>query len=259
MMSIAMNYLWDKLDMKIEVRRKRSKWCGKDDRVGYQEQYVKFNLQPGEIVLDIGNGGYPFPYATVLADRFLEKSPSRHERLVTKNKPFVMMDIHDLAFRDKSFDFIYCSHVLEVVENPLRACQEIMRVGKRGYIETPTLGKDVLFAWARNLQKWHVIAIGQNLCFFEYSERQLDGIQSSVWRELIMSKWHNPLQEVFYNNQDIFNVMFTWDNQFSAFLFRLDGTIQTLNAEVEVYSGNSHAHPCNRVGSNSLMTTVATP
>lgn len=234
------------MGVRIEVRRRRPKWCGEDDRISYQEQYVKFNIQPGERVLDIGNGGYPFPDATVVADRFLEKSPFRYEQLVTGNKPFVLTDIHDLGFRDKVFDFIYCSHVLEVVENPLRACEEIMRVGKRGYIETPTLGKDALFAWARNLQKWHVVAIRKNLCFFEYSERQLDGIKSSVWRDLIASEWHNPLQEVFYNNQDIFNVMFPWENQFSAFLFRLDGAIQALNAEVEVYSGNSHSHPCNR-------------
>jgi SAM-dependent methyltransferase len=247
MMSRALKHIWDKIGVKIEVCRKRPKWRGDDDRFSYQEQYVKFNIRAGESVLDIGNGGYPFPYATVLADRFLEKSPFRHERLVTENKPFVLADIHDLAFPDKAFDFIYCSHVLEVVENPLRACKEIMRVGKRGYIETPTLGKDALFAWARNMQKWHVVSIGQNLCFFEYSERQLDGIKSSVWRDLIASEWHNPLQEIFYNNQDLFNVMFAWDNQFSVFVFRLDGSVEALNAQIQVGSGNSHPHQCGRL------------
>jgi hypothetical protein len=233
MVSRALAYIWDKIGMKIEVGRKRPKWRGEDDRLSYQEQYVKFNIQPDERVLDIGNGGYPFPSATVLADRFLEKSPFRYEQLVTGNKPFALTDIHDLAFRDKSFDFIYCSHVLEVVEDPLRACAELMRVGKRGFIETPTLGKDALFAWAKNLQKWHVVAIGRNLCFFEYSERQLDGIRSSVWRDLIRSEWHNPIQAIFYNNQDLFNVMFPWDKEFSVFVFRLDETVETLNAEVK--------------------------
>jgi len=240
-------YLFDRFGINIEIHQKRPKWAGEDDRFSYQQRYVRFKIQPGERVLDIGNGGYPFPAATVVADRFLEKSPFRYEGLVTQNKPFVLADIHDLAFRDKAFDFIYCSHVLELVENPLRACEEIMRVGKRGYIETPTLGKDALFAWARNLQKWHVVAIGQNLCFFEYSERQLDGIQSSVWRDLIASKWRNPLQEVFYENQDVFNVMFTWDDHFSVFLFRLDGTIQMLDNETEAHPKNSHLETCNQL------------
>src|SRR5262249_12808114 len=124
-------------------------------------------------------------------------------------------------------------HVLEVVENPLRACAEIMRVGKRGFIETPTAGKDMLFAWAKNMQKWHVVDIGRNLCFFEYSKRQLEGIRSPLWRDHILDKWCNPWQEVFYKNQDIFNVLFPWENQFSVFIFRLDGTVQTLHADVE--------------------------
>jgi hypothetical protein len=128
---------------------------------------------------------------------------------------------------------VYCAHVLELVDNPLGACAEIMRVGKRGFIETPTAGKDMLFAWARNLQKWHVVAIGSTLCFFEYSERQLDGVRSLIWREHILSQWYNPWQEIFYNNLDIFNVMFTWENQFAVFMFRLDGTVQALNTSVE--------------------------
>jgi hypothetical protein len=28
-------------------------------------------------------------------------------------------------------------------------------------------------------------------------------------------------------------VLFTWENQFSVFVFRLDGTVQALNAEAE--------------------------
>ena len=120
-------------------------------------------------------------------------------------------------------------------------CREIMRVGKRGYIETPTLGKDTLFAWARGIQTWHVVAIGHHLCFFEYSDRQLDGVRSSLWRDRILGKWHDPLQEVFYDNQDIFNVMFPWNGEFSVFVFRLDGTINALNAQIENLPGGPNA------------------
>jgi hypothetical protein len=232
--SLGAKLLWNHLGIRIEVqRRRRVKWPGEVNRFDYQKHYVKFDIQPGDQVLDIGSGGYPFPYATILTDRFLEKSPYRFESLVRDNKSFLLSDIHELPFRDKGFDFVYCAHVLEVVENPLRACAEIMRVGKRGFIETPTAGKDTLFAWARNLQKWHVVDIGRNLCFFEYSERQLDGVRSSIWRDHILGEWCNPFQDVFYANQDVFNVMFTWEHQFSVFMFCLDGTVQALNADVE--------------------------
>jgi SAM-dependent methyltransferase len=134
-----------------------SKWG--DDRFSYQQRYIGFDIEPGQRVLDVGSGGYPFPYATVLTDRLVDDSPSRRERLVTMNKLFVVSDVQELPFGNKSFDFVYCSHMLQCVKDPLAACREVMRVGKRGYIETPTLGKDTLFAWARGLRMWPMCCI----------------------------------------------------------------------------------------------------
>jgi SAM-dependent methyltransferase len=201
-------------------------------RLEYQSRYIDFRIQPGMRVLDIGSGGHPFPYATILVERFIEPV-FRYEALVTNNKPLVLADIHHLPFPTKSFDFVYSSHVLQNNEDPIQASLEIMRVGKRGYIETPTLGKDALFAWARNIQRWHVVGIGSRLCFFEYTDRQLDGINSSAWRDLIHGNKPHALQEAFRNNQDIFNVMFPWEETFSVVVFYLDGSMRTLNASPE--------------------------
>jgi len=38
----------------------------------------------------------------------------------------------------KEVDFVSCSHVLEDLRDPIRVCEEIVRVGKRGYIEVPS-------------------------------------------------------------------------------------------------------------------------
>ena len=43
-----------------------------------------------------------------------------------------------LPYKDKEFDFIYCRHVLEDLYNPFLLMQEMSRVGKAGYIETPS-------------------------------------------------------------------------------------------------------------------------
>ena len=43
-----------------------------------------------------------------------------------------------LPFKDKEFDYVILSHVLEHVPNLLEFKNELIRIGKRGYIELPT-------------------------------------------------------------------------------------------------------------------------
>src|SRR5215475_6608867 len=234
LLSSQLQRIWDKLGARIQLRRRRT-FKPPDHRFEYQKRYIDFAIEPGMRVLDIGSGGDPFPAASVLVERNLQPV-FRTESLVTNDKPLVVADIHALPFQAKSFDFVYSAHVLEVVDDPIQACKELMRVGKRGYIETPTAGKDALFGWARNLQKWHVVAIASNLCFFEYSDRQLMGVNSTVWRELMFDKWQHPIQDIFWNNQDVFNVMFQWTDRFSVFVFYLNGSIRTLNTSTEFSS-----------------------
>jgi ubiquinone/menaquinone biosynthesis C-methylase UbiE len=201
------------------------------NRYDYQQQHIDFQISSGDKVLDIGSGNYPFPHATLLADRYIEPTRHRSTDFQFDGKPIVITDIDNLPFGDKSFDYVYCAHLLEHVENPIQACAEIMRVGKRGYIETPTLAKEMLFAWAKGMHKWYLVNIQNNLCFFEYSERRLEGIRSTAWRDLIRRQWSDPLQEAFYTNQDVFNIMFTWEDYFSVFVFYLDGSIKTLHQD----------------------------
>jgi ubiquinone/menaquinone biosynthesis C-methylase UbiE len=140
----------------------------------------------------------------------------------------VVADIARLPFADKSFDYVYCSHVLEHADDPLAVCRELVRIGKRGYIETPTLAKDALFAWHDSPHKWHVVAIGEMLCFFEYSKRQREGTRSAAWRDILFDKWWHPLQDLFDRNQDLFNVMFVWSGAFNVMVCHLDGRVERL-------------------------------
>src|SRR5215471_18924630 len=88
--NLGAKLLWNNLGIRIAVqRRRRFKWPGAGNQFDYQKRHVKFDIQPSDQGLDIGNGGDPFPYATVLTDRFLEKSPCRSESLVRNNKPFL--------------------------------------------------------------------------------------------------------------------------------------------------------------------------
>ena len=44
----------------------------------------------------------------------------------------IKMDIHKMPFKDENFDFVMCNHVLEHVDDDIRALEEIKRVLKKG-------------------------------------------------------------------------------------------------------------------------------
>lgn len=198
-----------------------------EPRVTYQSQFIDLESLAGRRVLDVGSGADPFPYATFLIERHLGPTVHRNELALVDRQPVVVADVAALPFPDKSFDYIYCSHVLEHVLDPLAACSELMRVGKEGYIETPDPAKDILFAWAAGMHRWRVVSSGQTLVFLEYSKRRAEGIRSSAWSDLILSRWHHPLQDAFLNNPDIFNTVFGWEEGFSVFVFYLDGRVDS--------------------------------
>lgn len=85
-------------------------------------------IPEGAKVLEIGPGHVPFPRA----DSFVDWEP----RLPNTVK--CDLGSEALPFADKSFDFIYCRHVLEDMFSPFLLCREMARVGKAGYIETPS-------------------------------------------------------------------------------------------------------------------------
>ncbi|MBF0123429.1 MAG: class I SAM-dependent methyltransferase [Candidatus Omnitrophica bacterium] len=203
----------------------RPSWDGEKDRFSYQKKLFNFSIKDGDRVLDVGCGAIPFPLATVVVDLHTGETSHRQAPLVTNGKELVVADIQDLPFPDKSFDFVYCSHVLEHVKDPEKACRELMRVGKRGYIEVPSLMTDTLFAWAKGMHRWFCVVIAGRLVFFEYSPRQLEGIRSSYWKDIHFSRVHHPLQDVFFDNLDIFYNGFLWEESFSYAVYGLDGKV----------------------------------
>lgn len=86
-------------------------------------------IPEGAKVLEIGPGYVPFPRAQTFVD--IRELPGVET---------IKCDLNDepLPFADKEFDLIYCRHVLEDMYNPFLLCREMSRVGKAGYIETPS-------------------------------------------------------------------------------------------------------------------------
>ena len=214
------------------------KFISSEKKIDYQKRFIKFNIPSNSKVLDVGSGGEPFPPANFLIDRYPGKTQHRYNKLQTKNLPFVNGSVESLPYKSKFFDFVYCAHVLEHVEDPEAACEEIMRVGKRGYIEVPTKTSDIIFNFARlkHFHKWHISKAGKSLIFIQYSgeERRDTGDQELFY--MAHSKLINPIRKLYRANKDLFTNMFLWDNTFNYYIFDKSGSLVSTNSKINSHS-----------------------
>ena len=189
-----------------------------DVRFLYQHVWVKFDIELGDSVLDVGSGHLPFPLATCLLDRFVESGEQRPDGVALKRdaRPLVAADVAFLPFRDKSFDFIYCSNVLEHVDDPVMACEELMRVGHRGYIECPSPTDEVLLGSNKHL--WFVFNDREVLSFLPRTipfRSDVQGLFYGLRHIEQCEKWY-------WTHMPYFRTMFLWRERFQYRVWRVE-------------------------------------
>jgi hypothetical protein len=124
----------------------------------------KIDIKPSDRVLEVGSGHDPYARSDVLCDKYVEDDTERGGELETGNRPFHKADIEDLPFEDNEFDFVIASHVVEHVENPSNAIEELQRVAKRGYIECPSYFGELIRP-SREYHRWCILPIDGKLVF----------------------------------------------------------------------------------------------
>ena len=100
-------------------------------------------------VLDIGCGYTPHKNANVICD--IQDLSNFY-----KDKEFIKLDNKTLPFKDKEFDFVIASHVIEHVEDVEYFIKELERVSSKGYIELPTILEDNLVFENKKDHLWHM-------------------------------------------------------------------------------------------------------
>lgn len=131
-----------------------------------RKAFIK-NINKEDLVLDVGSGDKPFWRADVIVDKYLDDDQQRHsgEVVYDKRKIFLQADVENLPFKDKAFDFVFCSHLLEHVQNPDKAILELLRVAKKGYIEVPYAIVDLLKPFPPHL--WFCFYKNKTLIFHQ--------------------------------------------------------------------------------------------
>ena len=100
-------------------------------------------------ILDVGCGYNAHSSANTICD-------VQNLKEYYKNKNFIQIKEKKFPFKDKEFDFVIASHVIEHVEDVDFFLKELERVSKKGYIEVPTKLEDNLVFENKNDHVWHI-------------------------------------------------------------------------------------------------------
>jgi ubiquinone/menaquinone biosynthesis C-methylase UbiE len=100
-------------------------------------------------ILDIGCGYNANKLANIICD--VQDLSSHYQ-----DKQFIRLEEKKLPFKDKEFDFVIASHVMEHVDDVDFFIKELERVSKKGYIELPTMLEDNLVFENKKDHLWHM-------------------------------------------------------------------------------------------------------
>lgn len=146
-------------------------------------------ITPTDHVLEIGPGALPYPRSDVFLelrfkDENIEKAQRGNEELPSYHRPVVFYDGGRFPFNDNEFDYIICSHVIEHVEDVEEFISELFRVGKKGYLEYPTVYYEYLYNFKVHL----------NLCKLRDGKLHYMKKSATVLNDLL------PIQKFFYQS-----------------------------------------------------------
>lgn len=161
-------------------------------------------------VLEIGPGQNPTARADVLVEKFLDYDKHRCGSLrIYPHQRLVNAAAEALPFADKEFDYVICNQVLEHSDDPAQFLREIVRVGKGGYIETPSLLGEWLFP--KQSHRYVVLSIGDKLVL--YDKRRVPGNYGNDYGELFLN--YLPYQSLPYKllpftEGELMHVRYEW-------------------------------------------------
>ncbi len=162
------------------------------------------NIRPGDLVLDVGSGHNPHPRSDILCDRYIEDDTERGGS-IRADRPLIVADAHNLPFKDKAFDYVIASHIIEHMDDPVRFCSELMRVARRGFIASPTEIAEHLFYWP--FHKWYVNKIGGRLIL--HPKKDVPNMFGELFDYLYE---YNPWFARFHRSlPDMFWMEYEWD------------------------------------------------
>lgn len=155
------------------------------------------------LTLEIGSGHNPDTRSDILVDKYLYTQKEREGRLVI-DRPLIIADGEALPFRSGSFDYLIAKHVLEHSAEPEKFLEEMERVAKAGYIETPNPVAEKLFNWPSH--RWFVSSENGRLIL---KRREEGDVRFGNFFHLLASA-HLSMRLFLRLHRDMFHTSFEW-------------------------------------------------
>ena len=162
-------------------------------------------------ILDIGCGYRPHQNASVIAD--IQDFSQYY-----KDKKFVQIEGKNLPFKDKEFDFVIASHVIEHVDDFEFFIKELERVSSKGYIELPSrLADNLIFENKKDHIWW--------FSFDDVNNKLIASKKNQIINPLITVSIAKLLEEIF---RESFVIEIAWENKIE---YKIDEVLRQENYE----------------------------
>ena len=163
-------------------------------------------IRINDLVLDVGSGGTPYPRSDVLIDRLIG-AEHRGGLPMLIDRPTVFGDATKLPFKDKAFDFVIASHILEHMSDPSSFLNELQRVAKAGYIETPNFIFERLIPY-----ETHCLEIA-DVNGVLHIHKKSNYIEDSFLGNLGFMKHSPEWKNLLFRRPEFFHVRFFWKDK----------------------------------------------
>jgi len=169
-------------------------------------KYLNFTLRENSQwkILDIGCGYRAHPAASTIAD-------VQDFSKLYKDKKFVKIEEKTLPFKDKEFDFVIASHVIEHVKDFEFFIKELERISTKGYIELPSrLADNLVFENQKDHVWWFsyndidecLVASKKNQLIEPFINVSTAKFLEKIFRESLVIElmWENKIEYIIDNS-----------------------------------------------------------
>jgi SAM-dependent methyltransferase len=212
---------------------------------------TRLPVEKSALVLDVGSGGNPHPRADVLIDRLIGAEHRGGDPMLI-DRPAIIGDATKLPFKDKAFDYVIASHVLEHMPDPAKFLSELQRVAKAGYIETPNyICERFIPSHAHCLE---VALCNNKLIINKKTEYLVDSYISNLDYLESNKRWG----DLYFDDPDLFHVRYFWENEIN---YEIANPHVSCDWIEDVYKNSSQvsdivAGQNNRTGWRALGSTI---